>query len=203
MNGTPFKSLTWRLLGVRTGRRLFDDGCSITEKTLVTIGDDCTLGAGSVLQAHSMEDGVFKADHITIGSHCTVGAGAFIHYGAAIADHAMIATDAFLMKGEQVTSGSSWSGNPARPSPTWAPTRIVEPSVRSVRLATHPPIQCDLARNHGYATRNLDRDTGTSHGPTFHGSNTSTWHAVPTGPGPRERRAVRPPDNGMAVRPQT
>ena len=62
------------MLGVRIGRRVFDDGCSITEKTLVTIGDDCTLGAGSVLQAHSMEDGVFKADHITIGSHCTVGA---------------------------------------------------------------------------------------------------------------------------------
>jgi hypothetical protein len=29
---------------------VFDEGCSITEKTLVTIGDDCTLGAGSVLQ---------------------------------------------------------------------------------------------------------------------------------------------------------
>ena len=51
LNGTPFKGLTWRLLGVRIGRRVFDDGCSITEKTLVTIGDGCTLGAGSVLQA--------------------------------------------------------------------------------------------------------------------------------------------------------
>ena len=36
----------WRLLGVRIGRRVFDDGCSITERTLVTIGDDCTLNAG-------------------------------------------------------------------------------------------------------------------------------------------------------------
>ena len=40
-NGTtPFKNAIWRLLGVRVGRRLFDDGCTMPEKTLVTIGDD-------------------------------------------------------------------------------------------------------------------------------------------------------------------
>ena len=60
-NGTPFKGLIWRLLGVRIGRRVFDDGCCIAERTLVTIGDDCTLNAGSVIQCHSMEDGIFKS----------------------------------------------------------------------------------------------------------------------------------------------
>ena len=35
-NGTPLKGLIWRLLGVRIGRRVFDDGCSIPEKSLVT-----------------------------------------------------------------------------------------------------------------------------------------------------------------------
>ncbi len=45
-NGTPFKNAIWRLLGVRLGRRVFDDGCGMPEKTLVTIGDDCTLNAG-------------------------------------------------------------------------------------------------------------------------------------------------------------
>ena len=34
-NGTPFKGVMWRLLGVRIGRRVFDDGCAIPEKTLV------------------------------------------------------------------------------------------------------------------------------------------------------------------------
>ena len=46
-NGTPFKNVIWRLLGVRIGKRVFDDGCYMTETTLVTIGDDCTLNAGS------------------------------------------------------------------------------------------------------------------------------------------------------------
>ena len=62
-NGTPFKGLIWRLLGVRIGRRVFDDGCGIAERTLVTIGDYCTLNAGSVIQCHSMEDGIFKSDY--------------------------------------------------------------------------------------------------------------------------------------------
>ena len=48
-NGTPLKGLIWRLLGVRIGRRVFDDGCSIPEKSLVTVGDDCMLNAGSAL----------------------------------------------------------------------------------------------------------------------------------------------------------
>ena len=34
-NGTPFKNVIWRMLGVRIGRRVFDDGCGIPERTLV------------------------------------------------------------------------------------------------------------------------------------------------------------------------
>jgi len=45
----PFKSPVWRLLGVRTGRRVFNDGCAIPERALVTIGDRCTLNAGLVI----------------------------------------------------------------------------------------------------------------------------------------------------------
>jgi hypothetical protein len=46
-DGTPFKNLVWRGLGVRIGKRVFDDGCYLTERTLTTIGDDCMLNAGS------------------------------------------------------------------------------------------------------------------------------------------------------------
>ncbi|MFD7710785.1 Pls/PosA family non-ribosomal peptide synthetase, partial [Streptomyces sp. NPDC059786] len=53
LNGTPFKSLFWRAAGARVGRRLFDDGARMPERTLVTIGDDCTLNLSSVVQCHS------------------------------------------------------------------------------------------------------------------------------------------------------
>jgi non-ribosomal peptide synthetase-like protein len=113
-NGTPAKTVIWRMLGVRIGRRVFDDGCSITEKTFVTIGAGCTLNAGTVLQAHSQEDGAFKSDLVTIGANCTLGVGAFVHYGVTIGDGAVLAPDSFLMKGEEVPPHEQWGGNPAR-----------------------------------------------------------------------------------------
>ena len=113
-DGTPFKILVWRLLGARVGKRLFDDGAFIMEKTMVTIGDDCTLNAGCRLQCHSQEDGTFKSDRITLGSGCTVGTHALVHYGSTMADGAELAPDAFLMKGEEIPPGALWAGNPAR-----------------------------------------------------------------------------------------
>jgi non-ribosomal peptide synthetase-like protein len=112
-NGTPFKNLIWRLLGVRLGSRVFDDGCYLTERTLVTIGDDATLNAGSKVQRHSQEDGTFKSDRVTIGAGCTLGVGAFVHYGVTMGDGAVLAPDSFLMKGEEVPPHARWGGNPA------------------------------------------------------------------------------------------
>jgi non-ribosomal peptide synthetase-like protein len=113
-NGTPFKGLIWRLMGAQVGRRLFDDGCYFTERTLVTIGNDCTLNAGSKVQCHSQEDGAFKSDRSTIGAGCTVGVGALVHYGVTMGDGAVLAADSFLMKGEEVPPHARWGGNPAR-----------------------------------------------------------------------------------------
>jgi len=112
-NGTPFKSIIWRLLGVRIGRRVFDDGGSIVERTLTSVGSKSTLNMGSVLQAHSLEDGVFKSDHIHVGSRCTIGTAAFVHYGSIIDNASLLDADSFLMKGSHITEGARWRGNPA------------------------------------------------------------------------------------------
>ena len=111
--GTPFKNLVSRALGVRIGRRVFDDGCGMTERTLVTIGDDAVLNAGSTIQCHSQEDGTFKSDHAILGSGVCLEVGAFVHYGVRIDDAARIGCDAFLMKGAEAPAGSFWAGNPA------------------------------------------------------------------------------------------
>ncbi|MFC5996751.1 Pls/PosA family non-ribosomal peptide synthetase [Pseudonocardia hispaniensis] len=113
-DGTALKTVLWRLLGARIGRRVFDDGCFLTERTFTTIGGGCTLNAGSVIQCHSQEDGGFKSDHTVIGAGCTLGVGAFVHYGVAMGEGAMLATGSFLMKGEQVPPNALWGGNPAK-----------------------------------------------------------------------------------------
>ncbi|MFD5493491.1 Pls/PosA family non-ribosomal peptide synthetase [Streptomyces sp. NPDC001812] len=112
-NGTPFKNVIWRLLGVRLGSRVFDDGCYLTERMLTTIGDDCTLNAGSKIQCHSQEDGTFKSDRSAIGDGCTLGVGSHVHYGVTMGDGSVLAPDSFLMKGEEVPPYARWGGNPA------------------------------------------------------------------------------------------
>ena len=111
--GTPFKNIVSRLLGVRVGKRVFNDGFAMTEKTLVTIGDDCTLNVKTTVQCHSQEDGSFKSDRTSIGAGCTLGVGAFVHYGVTVGDGAIIAADSFVMKGEEVPEHAHWGGNPA------------------------------------------------------------------------------------------
>jgi non-ribosomal peptide synthetase-like protein len=112
-SGTPFKNLQWRMLGVRIGRRVFDDGCFIPEKTLAAIGDDVVLNAGSLIQCHSLEDGTFKSDHTVIGTGTVIGVDSFVHYGVTVHEGAVIEADSFLMKGEEVGPFERWRGNPA------------------------------------------------------------------------------------------
>jgi non-ribosomal peptide synthetase-like protein len=111
--GTPLNPVLWRLAGVRMGKRVFDDGVAIPEKSLTTIGDDTVLNAGAVLQGHSLEDGLFKSGYTTVGEGCTIGINAFVHYGVTMGDAAVLETDAFLMKGSEVGRGEWWRGNPA------------------------------------------------------------------------------------------
>ncbi|PRH76639.1 peptide synthetase [Streptomyces solincola] len=128
LNGTPFKNAVMRLAGVRIGRRVFDDGCHLTERALVAIGDGCTLNAGSVVQTHSQEDGAFKSEPTVIGARCTLGVRAFVHYGVELGEGAVLAPDTFLMKGEAVPPGDHWGGNPARPLPARDPYPAAAPA---------------------------------------------------------------------------
>jgi non-ribosomal peptide synthetase-like protein len=115
-NGTPFKPLVWRMLGVKVGKRLFDIGLGVPEHTLVTIGDDCAFNEGTIIQGHSLEDGTFKSDYIVVGDRCSLGVSAFVHYGVTMHSGSAVGADAFLMKGTDVPGDTLFTGNPARPA---------------------------------------------------------------------------------------
>ncbi|OZM79357.1 Pls/PosA family non-ribosomal peptide synthetase [Pseudonocardia sp. MH-G8] len=145
LNGTPFKGVFLRLLGVRLGKRLFDDGSDMSEKNLVTIGDDVVLNEGSVVQCHSQEDYAFKSDRISIGSGGTVGVNALVHYGVTMGDGAVLAPDSFLMKGEEVPPYAEWGGNPAREiragrPPAAAPVVPPLPELPARPVRSRPPL---------------------------------------------------------------
>jgi non-ribosomal peptide synthetase-like protein len=111
--GTPFINMILRRLGAQIGHRVFNDGSGMTERSLVTVGDDCTLNEMSGVQCHSQEDGTFKSDYSVLGSNVTLGTASLVHYGVTIGDGAELTTDCFLMKGEEIPAGARWGGNPA------------------------------------------------------------------------------------------
>jgi non-ribosomal peptide synthetase-like protein len=113
-DGTPFKNVIWRLIGVRIGKRVFDDGVYISEPTLTAIGDECVLNQKTMIQCDSQEDGTYKSGRTTLAAGSTIGVGAFVHYDVTMGAGSVLAADSFLMKGEHVPPGASWSGNPAR-----------------------------------------------------------------------------------------
>jgi non-ribosomal peptide synthetase-like protein len=112
--GTPLRPWVLRALGVRVGRKVFDDGVNISERALVEIGDGANINLGVMLQAHSLEEGVFKSDHIRVGAGVALGVGAFAHYGVVLREGTYLDADAFLMKGEITPAYSRWRGNPAK-----------------------------------------------------------------------------------------
>src|SRR5207237_7930322 len=97
-NGTPFKNVLWRLIGVRIGRRVFDDGVYISEPTLTAIGDECVFNERSKIQCESQEDGKYKSGRTKVGAACTIGLGAVIHYGVTMGAGSVPAAACFLMK---------------------------------------------------------------------------------------------------------
>ena len=114
-SGTPIKNVLSRCQGMKIGKQVFDDGCGFTEPSLVTVGDYCTLNYRATVQAHSLEDGIFKADEIIIAQGSTLGVEAFVHYGANLGARTDIRTDSFVMKGSVVVDRETWTANPAAP----------------------------------------------------------------------------------------
>jgi non-ribosomal peptide synthetase-like protein len=154
LNGTPFKSMVLRLLGMKVGKRVFDDGASFPEKCFVTIGDYVTMNASSGAQTHSQEDGAFKSDRTVIGSGVTLGVASFVHYGVTIGDGVVLGADSFLMKGEQVPAGEYWAGNPAQPAEPFLvrprSANTPEPVQPALEVATAPaPVATAPSRSLG------------------------------------------------------
>jgi non-ribosomal peptide synthetase-like protein len=112
--GTPLRGMLLRAMGMKVGAKLFDCSLGIPERSLVEVGDYANLNEGCVLQAHSLEEGVFKSDYIRLGNRCSVGPGGLVHYGVSTGDDVVLDADSFLMKGEILDSCTGWCGNPAK-----------------------------------------------------------------------------------------
>jgi len=115
MQGTPWLPLLMRLLGVKTGRRVWMNTTDITEFDMVTIGNDAALNADCGPQTHLFEDRVMKIGPVKIGARSSIGAGTIILYDSEVGDDTKIEALSLVMKGERLAPTTDWTGSPVRP----------------------------------------------------------------------------------------
>ena len=115
MRGTPWLPLILRLMGLKTGKRVWLNTTDITEYDMVHIGDDTALNEDCGPQTHLFEDRVMKVGPVKIGKRCSIGARTIILYDSVIGDDVAIEALSLVMKGENLQSNSNWGGSPVRP----------------------------------------------------------------------------------------
>jgi len=96
-------------MGVRVGKRVFDDGVHISEPLLTAVGMSA-FSSRKQDPCDSQEDGTYKSGPTTLGAGCTVGVGAFVHYGVTMGDGSQ-SPRLLSMKGETV-HGRALGGEP-------------------------------------------------------------------------------------------
>ena len=116
LQGTPWLPIIMRVLGVKTGKRIFMNTTDITEFDMVTIGDDAALNEDCGPQTHLFEDRVMKVGTVKIGARSSIGAGAIILYDSELGDDTHIEALSLVMKGERLSPGTDWTGSPVKPA---------------------------------------------------------------------------------------
>jgi non-ribosomal peptide synthetase-like protein len=115
LRGTPWLPLLLRLLGVKTGKRVWMNTTDVTEFDMVTICDDAALNEDCGPQTHLFEDRVMKVGSVKIGARSSIGAGTIILYDSEIGDDNKIEALSLVMKGERLAPGTNWTGSPVKP----------------------------------------------------------------------------------------
>jgi non-ribosomal peptide synthetase-like protein len=116
LQGTPWLPVMMRILGVKTGKRIFMNTTDITEFDMVTICDDAALNSDCGPQTHLFEDRVMKVGSVKIGARSSIGAGTIILYDSELGDDTNIEALSLVMKGERLSPGTDWTGSPVKPA---------------------------------------------------------------------------------------
>ena len=114
--GTTVYPWLLRLMGCQTGKECWIETSLFSEFNLVHIGDRVCLNAGVIVQNHLFEDRIMKSSDLTIGNNCTVGPGSVILYDSEMEPGTVAGPLSLLMKGETIGGPVPWTGIPTAKS---------------------------------------------------------------------------------------
>ncbi|MER3471058.1 MAG: peptide synthetase [Chitinophagaceae bacterium] len=115
LRGTPWLPLALRLLGAKTGKRVWLNTTDITEYDMVSIGTDSALNEDCGPQTHLFEDRVMKIGPVKIGERVSIGSRTILLYDTEVGNDIKIDALSLVMKGEILSPNTSWIGSPIKP----------------------------------------------------------------------------------------
>jgi non-ribosomal peptide synthetase-like protein len=116
LRGTPWLPLALRLLGVKTGKRVWLNTTDFTEHDMISIGDDSALNEDCGPQTHLFEDRVMKIGPVKIGARSSIATRTIILYDSDIGNDTNIDALSLVMKGETLSPSTDWTGSPVKPA---------------------------------------------------------------------------------------
>ena len=116
LSGSPLLSAYLRLLGADVGRNCHIATSAISLPSLVSIGEEASIGYGVQVRPWVVEDGHVVVEPVMIGDRAFVGAGSVLEPGSAICAGAMLAAQSSTGRGQIIGAGERWAGSPSAPS---------------------------------------------------------------------------------------
>jgi non-ribosomal peptide synthetase-like protein len=112
LQGTPWLPVVLRLMGMKTGKRVWLNTTDFTEHDMIEIGDDTAMNEECGPQTHLFEDRVMKIGYVKIGDRVNIGARTIVLYDSEIGNDTKIEALSLVMKGERLAPGTDWTGSP-------------------------------------------------------------------------------------------
>jgi non-ribosomal peptide synthetase-like protein len=128
--GTPFLSWYYRLMGTKVGKNCYFGTDDLEIFDLITIGDDCSLGAESSLSCSIVKDGYLHLGGIEIGDRCYIGVRAMLEPNSTMANDSYLEDLSILLSQSKIPEQARWSGSPARLQEMVPPQKPVHGSSR-------------------------------------------------------------------------
>ena len=109
-----YVNIYYRLMGAKIGRGAHIATLLINDPQHVSIGSQSVVGGGSIINSHSVENGVLIVAENRIDDHATIGLNSILMAGVCVERSAIVGARSVVTKNQTVPAGEKWIGTPAK-----------------------------------------------------------------------------------------
>ncbi len=114
VRGTPLINWFYRGMGMKIGKDTLITTTRIMDCDMIEIGDNCVIGGGAALSAHTGEKGRGVLKPVRLGNRVTIGADTMVLPGAVIEDNVIVGSNSLVPKDANLEGNAIYGGIPVK-----------------------------------------------------------------------------------------